>query len=87
MNLPLFASRRDSGVRFVAVDTPGANDLTVGIMALFAQAEPEAISRRMKEALANGAESLRGLKKVALRSGLPSRQMLHRLRLSGTSSR
>lgn len=43
---------RDSGVRFVAVDMPEANDLTVGIMALVAQAEREAISRRTKEALA-----------------------------------
>lgn len=62
---------RDSGVRFVAVDMPEANDLTVGIMDLVAQAEREAISRRMKEALAvakargvklrnpNGAASLR----------------------------
>lgn len=50
---------------------PEANDLTVGIMALVAQAEREAISRRTKETLAvaqsrgvklgnsNGAESLR----------------------------
>ena len=30
---------------------PEANDLTVGIMALVAQAEREAISRRTKEAL------------------------------------
>ena len=29
---------RDSGVRFAAVDLPEANDLTVGIMALVAQA-------------------------------------------------
>jgi len=43
---------RDSGVRFLAVDMPEANDLTVGIMALVAQAEREAISRRTKEALA-----------------------------------
>jgi DNA invertase Pin-like site-specific DNA recombinase len=39
-------------VRFLAVDMPEANDLTVGIMALVAQAEREAISRRTKEALA-----------------------------------
>ena len=34
------------------MDLPEANDLTVGIMALVAQAEREAISRRTKEALA-----------------------------------
>ncbi len=39
-------------MRFVAVDMPEANDLTVGIMALVAQQEREAISRRTKEALA-----------------------------------
>jgi DNA invertase Pin-like site-specific DNA recombinase len=43
---------RDSGVRFAAVDLPEANDLTVGIMALVAQREREAISRRTREALA-----------------------------------
>jgi hypothetical protein len=40
-------------------DMPEANDLTVGIMALVAQAEREAISRRTKEALAVG-QSARG---------------------------
>lgn len=35
-----------------AGDMPEANDLTVGIIALVAQAEGEAISRRTKEALA-----------------------------------
>jgi DNA invertase Pin-like site-specific DNA recombinase len=70
-NTAFLLALRDSGVRFVAVDMPEANDLTVGIMALVAQAEREAISRRTKEALAvtkargvklgnpNGAESLR----------------------------
>lgn len=43
---------QNSGVRFVAADMPDANDLTVGIMALVAQQERQAISRRTKEALA-----------------------------------
>ena len=51
-NAAFLLALRDSGVRFVAVDMPEANDLTVGIMALMAQAEREAISRRTKEALA-----------------------------------
>ena len=51
-NAAFLLTLRDSGVRFVAVDLPEANDLTVGIMALVAQAEREAISRRTIEALA-----------------------------------
>ena len=50
-NAAFLLTLRDSGVRFLAVDLPEANDLTVGIMALVAQAEREAISRRTKEAL------------------------------------
>ena len=83
-NAAFLLALRDSGVRFVAVDMPEANDLTVGIMALVAQAEREAISRRTKEALAvakargvrlgnpNGAESLRRAGKggVALRAAV-----------------
>lgn len=66
------------------MDMPEANDLTVGIMALVAQAEREAIFRRTKEALAvanargmklgnpNGAASLRRAGKggVALRAAI-----------------
>jgi DNA invertase Pin-like site-specific DNA recombinase len=51
-NAAFLLTLRDSGVRFLACDMPEANDLTVGIMALVAQAEREAISRRTKEALA-----------------------------------
>ncbi|WP_324754012.1 recombinase family protein [Roseovarius sp. Pro17] len=51
-NAVFLLTLRDSGVRFLAVDMPEANDLTVGIMALVAQQEREAISRRTKEALA-----------------------------------
>lgn len=42
---------RDSGVRFVCCDMPEANDLTIGVLAVVAQAEAQAISRRTKDAL------------------------------------
>jgi len=51
-NAAFLLTLRDSGVKFVAADMPDANDLTVGIMALVAQQEREAISNRTKEALA-----------------------------------
>jgi DNA invertase Pin-like site-specific DNA recombinase len=51
-NTAFLLTLRDGGVRFLAADMPEANDLTVGIMALVAEQEREAISRRTKEALA-----------------------------------
>lgn len=42
---------RNSGVKFVAADMPDANDMTVGIMAVVAQGEREAIAARTKAAL------------------------------------
>jgi DNA invertase Pin-like site-specific DNA recombinase len=70
-NAAFLLTLRDSGAVFVAADMPDANELTVGIMALVAQQEREAISKRTKEALAaakargvrlgnpNGADALR----------------------------
>jgi DNA invertase Pin-like site-specific DNA recombinase len=43
---------QNSGASFIAADLPGANSFTVGIMALVAQQEREAISSRTKAALA-----------------------------------
>ena len=59
-NAAFLLTLRDSGVKFVAADMPAADNLTVGIMALVAQQEREAISKRTKEALQ--AAKARGIK-------------------------
>lgn len=62
---------QESGADFVALDIPNANTMTIGVMAVMAQAEAEAISERTKAAMAaaksrgqrfgnpNGAKALR----------------------------
>ena len=50
-NAAFLLTLQDSGARFIAADMPDANELTVGIMALVAQQERHAISKRTKEAL------------------------------------
>jgi DNA invertase Pin-like site-specific DNA recombinase len=50
-NAAFLLTLRDAGVEFVAVDLPNANRMTVGIMAVVAEHEREAISVRTKAAL------------------------------------
>lgn len=51
-NVRFVAELMESRVRFVACDMPEANDLTIHIMAAFAEHEAKRISERTREALA-----------------------------------
>jgi DNA invertase Pin-like site-specific DNA recombinase len=66
-NLHFLTGLRDSGVEFVAADSPDANHLTVNILAAVAEAEAKAISSRTKAALA--AAKARGTKLGGWRGG------------------
>lgn len=51
-NAAFLLTLRDSNVKFLAADMPEANDMTIGILAVVAQSEREAIAKRTREALA-----------------------------------
>lgn len=51
-NASFIFSLRDAGIKFVCVDMPEANSLTIGLMAVLVQDERERISKRTKKALA-----------------------------------
>lgn len=68
-NAAFLLTLRDSGVRFIAADLPNADETVVGIMAVMAEAERKAISKRTKEALA---VARRRLAKVGKTLGNPN---------------
>lgn len=66
-NAGFLLALRDSGLPLVFCDMPGANELTVGIMAVVAEEERKMISRRTKDALQ--AAKQRGVKLGSARPG------------------
>lgn len=68
-NAAFLMNLRDSGIQFIAADAPYADSLTVGVLALVAQREREAISDRTRQALA--AAKRRGVKLGGFRANAP----------------
>jgi DNA invertase Pin-like site-specific DNA recombinase len=59
-NAAFLLTLRDAGVQFVCADAPHATRLTIGIMAVVAEAESDAISARVRDGIAAAKE--RGVK-------------------------
>ncbi len=75
-NAAFLMTLRDSGVDFVAADMPEANTLTVGILAVVAQAEREAISLPGRSGLDLIADLLKTLRALRLLANSGSRDPL-----------
>ena len=84
-NAAFLMTLRDSGVQFVAANLPEANTMTVGVMAVVAQHEREAISARTKAALA--AAKRRGVKLGGLRPGAPSIRRYQKLAVAAVKAK
>lgn len=78
-NASFILTLRDTGVDFLAVDMPEANNITIGVMAILAQDERERISKRTKTALNE-------LRKKGVELGTPE-NLTHEAREKGLKAR
>jgi DNA invertase Pin-like site-specific DNA recombinase len=91
-NAAFLMTLRDSGLDFVAADLPEANTMTVGVMAVLAQHEREAISNRTKAAKIKryqrqGVEAAREKAKQAAELRRGALEALHGLSLNQMAAR